>query len=206
MKLIDNKFYGYLEIFANYFLLNILWVLACLPIITFFPATSAMYSVIRCWKLKDDTGVFVLFIKYFKENFKQSFSIGIIWFVITIILYVDFLFMRQSEFSSFLFIPLLIIGLLFAFTSIYVFPIISHYNISTKTIIKSSFFISMTYFPMTILNLILLALIAAALYYYPITSLILFSFAAFVNFSICHIVFTKNSKLHEQSALQQTTE
>ncbi|PAV31250.1 hypothetical protein CIL05_00925 [Virgibacillus profundi] len=206
MKLFYSNFYGTLTVFANFFILNILWVITCLPIITFFPATSAMFSVIRRWKLKGDSGVLFLYIKYFKENFKQSFIIGTIWVIFSVILYFDFLFIRQFEFRVFLLVPLLFIALLFIFTTIYLFSTISHYNASIKVIIKSSFLVSMAYFPMTILNLILLALILVILYYFPIMSLILFSFAAFVNFSVCHKVFLKNGRLNEKKTIQQNIE
>lgn len=50
----DRPIYRTLESFSNLVILNLLWILMCLPIITIFPATIAMFGVIRQWIIKDD--------------------------------------------------------------------------------------------------------------------------------------------------------
>ena len=49
VRMLEGRFYRRLETVTNYFLLNVLWLLACLPIITLYPATAAMFAVIRGW-------------------------------------------------------------------------------------------------------------------------------------------------------------
>jgi hypothetical protein len=77
LRLIDGKFYTILLFISNFFLLNLLWLVMCLPIITIFPATAAMYGVVRQWIIHKDPSIFRPFFHYFKENFKQSILIEI---------------------------------------------------------------------------------------------------------------------------------
>jgi uncharacterized membrane protein YesL len=64
---------------SNFFLLSLLWLLMCLPIVTIFPATASLFAVVRDWKTKSSTHLFSIFFRYFKENFKQSILPGLIW-------------------------------------------------------------------------------------------------------------------------------
>lgn len=56
------------------------WAMAVLAPLTLFPATSAMFTVVRKWVMGDtDTGVFRTFFKGYKENYKQSLIGGIFY-------------------------------------------------------------------------------------------------------------------------------
>lgn len=46
-----------LEVFINLLLLNLLWLLACLPVLTIYPATAAMFGVVRIWVRQGDQGI-----------------------------------------------------------------------------------------------------------------------------------------------------
>ncbi len=47
MNILDTKAYQWFEGAANFFLLNLLWLLACAPVVTIFPSTAAMFGVVR---------------------------------------------------------------------------------------------------------------------------------------------------------------
>ncbi|WP_374932975.1 DUF624 domain-containing protein [Neobacillus driksii] len=66
MNIMNSKVYLALELFANFFLLNLLWILMCLPVVTVFPATASMFRVVREWHLYKDSS----FLRYFFLNFK----------------------------------------------------------------------------------------------------------------------------------------
>lgn len=77
-----KPFFKFWEIFARkfwkFFELNLIYVLFCLPIVTFGPATAALTHVMRKFVLEQPCFVFDEFFTAFKKNFKQSFVIGII--------------------------------------------------------------------------------------------------------------------------------
>ena len=77
-----KPFFRYWEIFGRKFWkiieLNLLYVLFCIPVVTFGPATAALTHVMRKFILEQPCFVFDEFFTAFKKNFKQSVAIGII--------------------------------------------------------------------------------------------------------------------------------
>src|SRR5699024_696633 len=130
----------------SFLFLNILWLVLCLPVVTIFPATTAMFGVIRKWHNEEDVMIFKHFFKLFKENFRQSFLIGIIWFGIAFVLYFNILaslhmpqLMRLSMLAIFF-----SFSLLFIITSIFIFPVMVHYDMNMIELMKNVLFIAVT--------------------------------------------------------------
>jgi uncharacterized membrane protein YesL len=189
----NSRFYAAVNRLSNFFILNIFWILSCIPIVTIPPATTAMFSVVRQWKLNQDTSVVRNYFRYFKENFKQSLLIGIIWMLFSGLLFFNYFYLNQVQSAiKFLIIgPLLFISLIFIGTSVFLFPLLSHYKVTCKGAIKSSFFVAMANLPTTLFILAVFILLTVILIYLPATSLIIFSFGAYINFSLCNRVFQK---------------
>src|SRR4051812_20934812 len=97
MNIIDSRFYAVVDRLSNLFILNIFWIVSCLPIVTIVPATTAMFSVVRQWQLHQDTSVVRNYFRYLKENFKQSFIIGLMWTVISVVLYFNYFYLNQDH-------------------------------------------------------------------------------------------------------------
>ena len=49
MNILDTRVYRWLETATDFFLLNLMWLVACLPAVTIFPSTAAMFGVVRDW-------------------------------------------------------------------------------------------------------------------------------------------------------------
>lgn len=87
-----KPFFRYWEIFGRKFWkiieLNMLYVLFCIPVITFGPATAALTHVMRKFILEQPCFVFDEFFTAFKKNFKQSVFIGIVDIIMMVSLFV----------------------------------------------------------------------------------------------------------------------
>src|SRR5215203_7475610 len=86
-----------MEVLVNLFILNFIWLVACIPIVTFFPATAALFGVAREWLKESDTAVVEPFLRHFRSNFKQSLFIGVIWSLVGALLFSDFLIIGNLE-------------------------------------------------------------------------------------------------------------
>ena len=64
----DNKLYKTMEFLKSIFLLNTIWLLMCIPIVTIFPATTAMFAVLREWKTQGDIQVLSALYSTFKRK------------------------------------------------------------------------------------------------------------------------------------------
>jgi uncharacterized membrane protein YesL len=191
-----RQLFKILEFVTAFFQLNLLWLLFCLPVITIFPATVAMYCVIRQWVLHKDYSVFRNFFQYFKENFKQSFVLGIIWIVFAGLFFLNFMLLKNfASFQYVLLAVLTLIGFVMLFITIFIFPTIANYNVNWLTAIKNSFFFSVRYILVTLSLIVLLILTILILFTWKITFMFIFCVYAYCNYHLCNIVFDRIQRL-----------
>lgn len=141
-----KPFFRFWELFGNkfwdFFTLNFIYVLFCLPIITFGPATAAMTSMMRNIYLERPQFIFHDFWKAFKKNFKQSFVIGMLdVFAIgmTIFGYVFFTQWMDAEDNYWLFFALSMAAeVIFLLINFYIYPQIVALDLKMSAIIKNS--------------------------------------------------------------------
>ncbi|MBT2722169.1 YesL family protein [Bacillus sp. ISL-46] len=192
MNFMNSKVYSTFEVVCNLFLLNLLWLLMSLPVVTIFPATAAMFGVVRQSVLYKDSSVFTSFFRYFKENFKQSFLLGILWLTFAYIFYSDYKFIYGLGSIRNVLLPvLLFVGVLYTFTTVFLFPVMVHYKTNWRVLLKNALFFSLLHFPITLLGLVILVATAVIAMALPITGFIIFSISAYWIFSLCNRVFRK---------------
>lgn len=198
MNNLHNRLFYTLNTIVDLFLLNLLWVITSLPLITFFPATAALFSVVRKRVLQKETeGILKSFLRMFKENFKQSFMISTIWSVLALFLYFDYRFINPNiSVGQLILYIILVIGiLLFCSISIYLFPIMVHFELNWKHVIRNAFFFSLMNPVLTILLLIILGVCTTLFYFYPVTILFIGSFAAYAVYYLCQMWFNQLLKI-----------
>ena len=95
--MMDNVVTRALSRICDFVILNILWLVCSIPIVTIGASTAALYSVMQKIIRNEEGYIASGFFKAFKENFKQS---TIMWLVIVIlgsILSVDLSVARMLE-------------------------------------------------------------------------------------------------------------
>ncbi|WP_456276214.1 YesL family protein [Bacillus sp. AK128] len=196
-----NTFNHILTVFSYFFLLNVMWFLLCLPVVTAFPATTAMYGTVRKWIREGfDVGIFHVFFQQFKENFKKSFIIGLFWLFAVVILYLDLFIVFQNEFTgrSLLVALLFFFGIIVAFTTVYVFFVLVHYELTIFHTLKNSLFLSISHMNFTILFIGMILLTLVIVYYFPFFLLIGGSLLAFTMYGIFHRLTKKLEELRNR--------
>ena len=204
---INGPFYRWLEKFTNYFLLNLLWILSCLPIVTIFPATAAMFGVVRKWEQKEEVGIFKSFYSLFKENFLRSFLFGIVWFSLSFLFYFNIsVSLQMSGILKFIMVPILaFFCLLFIMTSVFLFPVMVHYKMRWLSLIKNAFLFSVTQIKVTILCGLVLLVSAVMSYILPISFFIIWSIAAYNVYKLCNQSFYKMEVLGQSISQSNST-
>lgn len=150
----DNKFFEVLAKITDIVILNLLFIVSCIPVVTIGAALSASYSV--GMKIVNDEETYIIgeYVKRFKENFKVSTIVWILMMIVGSVLVIDFYFSNiiSSEIISNVFrFTFTLIGIIFMFTFTYVFPIISKFENTIKNTIKNSILISIQNLPFTII-------------------------------------------------------
>lgn len=123
----------------NLFLLNFLWILFSLPLITVGSSTCAAYYVTLKIVGNEEYNVFKMFIKGFKQNFLQ----GILMWLISAICLVGFYFIIKmiidyGEFNFLYSLILLIYSIFVIGINLFSYSLIARYTNSLKNIIKNS--------------------------------------------------------------------
>ncbi|MDT8862785.1 DUF624 domain-containing protein [Alkalihalobacillus sp. MEB130] len=138
--------YSILEWITRFAYINVLWIFFTLAggvILGLFPATVAMFSLIRQWlRGNSDMPIFPSFWNYFKEEFWKSNRLGIIFYLIAFIVGFNLIFLHANigELLTWTSAPLLAGLLLFILLIIYIFPTYVHYDLNVLKIIKNAFF------------------------------------------------------------------
>jgi uncharacterized membrane protein YesL len=153
MSILDTRIYRWLETATDFFLLNLLWLVACLPVVTIFPSTAAMFGVVRDWVRGKDGSLTRTFITRFRENLGLSLLVGAIWTVFGVALFLDFMVANQLSYWAEIILKsvLVLVSTVYAFGSVYLFPVMVHYETDWKTVIKNSLLISIGRMPTTVL-------------------------------------------------------
>lgn len=136
---------------------NLCWIafiVLGLGIFGFFPATVALFTIVRKWLRKDtDFPIWKTFKQVYLKEWKRSNQIGLVFYSIGLFLYLD---IRLTEtfmsgvLASFLSIIFSIMLLILLLIVSYFFAVYVHYELSNKEYIKQSFLITLTSLPSTI--------------------------------------------------------
>jgi uncharacterized membrane protein YesL len=114
-------------------------ILILLPFV-FFPATTALFAVVRKWVMKDESIKMIpAFIKYYRENYLRSLTGGLLivltWFVVVFYCYILYI---NKGLSLFMLLP---IGILFVFTMNF-FSINVHFEVKLFASLKHAVLIT----------------------------------------------------------------
>ena len=198
MSILDTRVYRWLDTATDFFLLNLIWLVVCLPVVTIFPSTAAMFGVVRDWVRGKEGSLTRTFITRFRENLGQSLLVGAIWTVFGVALFLDFLVANQLSYWAEIGLKsvLLFVSTLYAFGSVYLFPVMVHYETDWKTVIKNSLLISIGRLPTTVVCLVFLVVMVGLTVVVPFLVVITGSITAYVVYKLCDRVFRKIDAAH----------
>lgn len=154
----DNKFFTFMSRVADIIMLNIVFLICCIPIVTIGASITSMYYVTLKMVRNEESYIIKGFFKSFKTNFKQSTIIWLIILVAGILLSLDFGIMNQVGQAGLMKIVsygLYMIAFLFAMVFTYIFPLLSKFDNTIKNTFKNALLMAIRHLPWTILILII---------------------------------------------------
>nr|WP_314446341.1 YesL family protein [uncultured Lachnoanaerobaculum sp.] len=168
----DNPVWRFVGRIWDLFILNLLWVICSIPIVTFGASTTAMYyCTLKIAKDRDSGGMFTMFFHSFKDNIGQSTIIWIIMAFIGGILFFDIRFfsfyspIQNTVIRMIIFTVTCFLILLWLFIFLYIFPIQAKFINSIKQTFKLALFMSIKHLVRTIIILAGSLIILIAVYY-----------------------------------------
>lgn len=201
---LDNPFFTLLAKICDILFLSVVYVVLCLPVITIGPASTAMYyatvKVIR----RERGYLFREFFRSFKMNFKRAAIVGvgltIIYIILAVDLYSSWTSVKDNANMPSIFLGIYIaIGLLLTCFTIYVFPILSRFDMTIKQLIKAAAFMSMRHLPFTIVMLVVTIGSIIGFLYMPILIFILPAVSVLLNSLLMERILKKYMPKSEES-------
>lgn len=142
----------------NIVILNFLWIIFSLPIITIGASTTALYYALMKYIRRDEGYVYTNFIKSFKENFKQSTILLLITVVVGFVLWVDIrigVFFNSntpdSPIGKILIVISMILIIIYSLICTYIFPVQAKFENKIKDNIKNALLMAIGHFGYTLL-------------------------------------------------------
>ena len=134
-------------------LLNVVYVLCCVPVVTIGAATAAMYKVTLDNANGYSGAVIKRFFQAFRYNFKKATIEWIVMLGVAVFLYIDFQIITQTTFSLIHVVEIVFIIVLFLYlpTLTFVFPIQAYYENTVAKNLKNAVALGIAKFPQSIL-------------------------------------------------------
>ncbi|WP_018930567.1 YesL family protein [Gracilibacillus lacisalsi] len=176
----------------------LLFILA--PFVT-FPATSALFAVVRKWAMDDEsTPVIQSYISYFKEHYKISIVTGFIIEIFWMIYAVDYYYFT-TNISTSLALFFIILGVVLLMITLFLICSLVHYELKIIDLIKNSIIMVITNPFLTVsLGVFNLTIIYICFLYAPYLLLFLLgSSIAFVTFSGFYKIYRKVELMKNRS-------
>lgn len=145
-----NPFLRFWELFANkfwdFFKINLIYFLFCIPIVTIGPATAAMTALMRNICLERPQFVFYDFRQEFKKNFKQGLAVGLLDILVAAVFVFSFLLFitlkEPTTADSIVFAVSTAATVLFFIMNFYIYPQIAALDLKLLDIFRNALVLS----------------------------------------------------------------
>lgn len=149
----DNKFFTVMGRVADLIMLNVVFLICCLPVVTIGASLTALHYVTLKMARNEESYIIKSFFKSFKQNFKQATIINLIMLVVGAVLYLDLNIVNSSSgaMSQVLYIIFIAFGILYLMVFLYIYPVLAKFYNSIKNTFRNAFLMSIRHLPYTIL-------------------------------------------------------
>lgn len=157
----DNKLWSTLSAAVDAVLLNLMWLISCIPLFTVGAATTAFYYTTHKVIRNQQSGIWKEYWSSFRSNFKQATKLWLLFFVIFLVFYFDIrictAYIKTGAFVGMLayfFIALAAMALVWF---MYVFAYLARFENGCKATLKNAAIMAIANLPRSFVVLLILA-------------------------------------------------
>lgn len=153
----NSNFMSRINTFCDLILLNLFFLISCLPVVTIGPAVSAMSHVTMKIVRREEGSVWNTYWRSFRGSFRQAFLFWLIFLALCLMLLADFRFFPVILPDLYR-IPQAIVFFVFLAGScvmLYLLPAVSHFQYTFRQAFRSASLMVLAHFPATVLLLAL---------------------------------------------------
>lgn len=178
----DSPVIAFLNKLTDLMLLNLLWLVCSVPVVTMGASTTAMYYVSITSIRSGDGYVLKRFFKSFKENFMLILPVWLGMLVCAALLAGDVIFWSRipGSFAKGMLVMSIIVAVLLFMVELWIFPVFAKLKGSRRNLLKNAAAFAIGYLPYT--AIVLVMTIAAV--YLNLTSLVSNIIMLFIGFAL----------------------
>ena len=181
---IDSPVVQKLSFFFDFMMINMIYILCCVPIVTIGAARAALFTCGRLWAEKDDAGM-TTFLKAFFKNLKTAtpvwlvmlaaglaqvgYELGLLAVGLFLAWDVFLLINNALPVEWLLWVVLVIVGFFYVVVSSQLFQMVSHYNCTVKQYLKNALLVGVAH-PLCLVVNIGLAVLPYFAFFYNLTA------------------------------------
>ena len=146
----DNKFFNVMSKIGDFIVLNLLFAITCIPVITIGASFCALYTA--CKKRMYDKECYITknYIAAWKENFKNATVIWLFFLLLTPVLYLFSGYFAAHMDNLFILTGYFLVIIWYLFSIIYAFPLQASFVNSPFRIIRNSIITALAWLPYTL--------------------------------------------------------
>lgn len=204
----DNPIMQKITKVGNLILLNILWILCSLPLITMGAATTALYSTVFQYQTQEEDAVFKPFFRAFSKNFKQSTLLWLLMLAILALMLFNIRFLFALGAETLIGIVIIVSCAIFLLILPQLLPQIARFETTLGAVIKNAALLTVLHMPsaflMAALNVlpvvIFFLLPGMFMQWLPLWAGIYFSLIAYINGKMLLKIWGKHMPQEEAPA------
>ena len=168
--------------------LNVVYLFACIPIITIGPATAGLTYVLRNYSQEQHADYFSDFVEKSKEHFLKGLLASILTVIVGVIAWFAFNFYTTAEMSSTIRVIALVVILYVVYmlisVNLYIYPMMVSFDLPFKKVLRNSWILA-TYKPLRNIAMILFngVIYFLCFSFFPVSLPVIL----FLAFSICNL-------------------
>lgn len=158
---LDNPFVQFLARVGDLIIVNVLFLLCCLPVVTVGASLAAMQKVTQAIALEEDNGIVKTFFRGLRENFRQATALWVMILVFAVSMLFNYLIVMgftAGTVSVVLKWVLVILAVLVLVLAVYMFPLLARYQNTIREHAVNALILAVVKLPRTIALVALAAL------------------------------------------------
>lgn len=153
----DSRIMNFLSRLGDMFILNVIYLASCVPIITIGAATTALYYNTLKMAENRESYVWKEYWKSFRENFRQATILWMMLLTVILVLGADAVLIggMGRALGSVIALLVIVIGIFLIMTGVYLFPVLARFDNTVKNTVKNAMIMSIRHLPSTIVIVVL---------------------------------------------------
>lgn len=155
---INSPLWNFMDKVLHLLLLNVLWFVCCIPIVTIGASTTALYSVMLKYTRDQEGYIIREFFRAFRKNFLPATAVWLLMTAIGIFLGADaIVYLRSSAIGVFdmILMTAFFSGvLMYVFVNLYIYALIAAFQNTVFQFLKNALLLSVCHWPASLLMIV----------------------------------------------------